>query len=76
VARPPGFPSALNSAVDHLLKLEFDSYRANGTKHPLIEKYGIDARLIAHTDLDKWQHNFTGVQFLHKPTKPSYFWSD
>lgn len=24
VARPPGFPFALNSAVDHLLKLEFD----------------------------------------------------
>ncbi len=68
VARPPGFPFALNSAVDHLLKLEFDTYRLNGTNHPLIEKYGVDARPVAHNDLDKWRHNFTGVQFLHKPT--------
>lgn len=68
VARPPGFPFALNSAVDHLLKLEFDIHRTNGTKHPLIEKYGIDARPIAHADLEKWRHNFTGIQYLHKPT--------
>lgn len=68
VARPPGFPFALNSAVDHLLKLEFDAHRINGTNHPLIEKYGVDARPAAHNDLDKWRHNFTGVQFLHKPT--------
>lgn len=68
VGRPPGFPFNLNSAVDALLKQEFDTYRANGTKHPLIEKYGVDARPIAHKDLDKWRHNFTGVQFLHEPT--------
>ncbi|MBI2042710.1 MAG: PD-(D/E)XK nuclease family protein [Candidatus Nealsonbacteria bacterium] len=68
VARPPGFPFALNSAVDALLKQEFDTHRANGTKHPLIEKYGVDARPVPHKDLDKWRHNFTGVQFLHEPT--------
>ncbi|MFA5175586.1 MAG: hypothetical protein WC430_04215, partial [Patescibacteria group bacterium] len=68
VGRPPGFPFALNSAVDHLLKLEFDIHRVNGTKHPLIEKYGVDARPVVHEDLDKWRHNFTGIQFLHKPT--------
>src|SRR3990167_968163 len=68
VGRPPGFPFALNSAVDHLLKAEFDIHRANGTKHPLIEKYGVDARPVAHEDLDKWRHNFTGIQHLHKPT--------
>ncbi|MFA5000740.1 MAG: PD-(D/E)XK nuclease family protein [Candidatus Paceibacterota bacterium] len=68
VGRPPGFPFALNSAVDHLLKLEFDIHRANGTKHPLIEKYGVDARPVAHDDLDKWRHNFTGIQYLHPVT--------
>lgn len=68
VGRPPGYPFALNSAVDTLLKQEFDIYRAKGTKHPLIEKYGIDARPIAHEDLNKWRHNFTGIQFLHKKT--------
>lgn len=68
VARPPGFPFALNSAVDHLLKLEFDIHRSAGTKHPLITKYGVDATPVAHEDLDKWRHNFTGIQYLHKPT--------
>jgi len=68
VGRPPGFPFALNSAVDTLLKQEFDTHRAKGTKHPLQEKYKIDAIPIPHDDLDKWRHNFTGVQYLHKPT--------
>lgn len=68
VSRPPGFPFALNSAVDTLLKQEFDVHRAKGTKHPLIKKYKVDATPIPHEDLDKWRHNFTGVQFLHEPT--------
>lgn len=68
IGRPPGFPFTLNSAVDKLLKLEFDIYRANSHKHPLIEQYGVDARPVAHQDLDKWRHNFTGIQYLHQPT--------
>ncbi len=68
VGRPPGFPFALNSAVDALLKKEFDGHRFNGTNHPLIEKYGIDARPIPHEDLDKWRHNFTGIQCMHEQT--------
>lgn len=68
VGRPPGFPFTLNSAVDALLKQEFDIHRAGGRAHPLIEKYGIDARPVPHDDLDRWRHNFTGVQHLHKQT--------
>lgn len=68
VGRPPGFPFALNSAVDCLLKKEFDIHRAKGEKHPLIEKYGVDARPVPHEELDKWRENFVGIQFLHKPT--------
>lgn len=68
VGRPPGFPFALNSAVDHLLKQEFDIYRANGGAHPLIERYGVDARPVPHKDLEQWRHNFTGVRYLHEPT--------
>lgn len=68
VGRPPGFPFTLNSAVDQLLKLEFDIHRLKGTKHPLMEKYSVDAIPIHHDDLEKWRHNFTGVQFLHKQT--------
>lgn len=68
VGRPPGFPFALNSAVDTLLKKEFDIHRAKNQRHPLIEKYGVDATPVAHEDLDKWRHNFTGIQYLHKLT--------
>ncbi len=68
IGRPPGFPFSLNSAVDALLKKEFDIHRAKNQKHPLIEKYGIDAVPINHKNLDLWRHNFTGVQYLHEPT--------
>lgn len=68
VDRPPSYPYNLNSAVDALLKQEFDIYRSKGTKHPLIENYGVDARPVPHEDLDKWRDNFTGVRYLHKPT--------
>ena len=38
VDRPPGFPFALNSAVDTLLKKEFDILRREGKAHPLMEQ--------------------------------------
>ena len=68
ISRPPGYPFSLNSAVDALLKKEFDIARAGNKNHPLIEKYGIDARPVDHKDLNKWRHTFTGIQYLHKPT--------
>ncbi len=68
VGRPPGYPFALNSAVDTLLKQEFDIHRAKGTKHPLIENYGVDARPVSHQDLENWRQNFVGVKYLHQPT--------
>jgi len=66
--RPPGFPFNLNSAVDVLLKKEFDAYRSRGEKHPLIVKNNIDAVPAAHSDLEKWRTNFTGIQHLHQAT--------
>ena len=66
--RPPGFPFTLNVAVDELLKKEFDIHRAEGSKHPIMEEYGIDAVPFQHEDLNKWRENFVGVQFLHRPT--------
>ncbi|OGQ22332.1 MAG: hypothetical protein A3I05_09530 [Deltaproteobacteria bacterium RIFCSPLOWO2_02_FULL_44_10] len=68
VKRVPGFPFSINSAVDHLLKQEFDSYRVKGEQHPLQAEYGIDARPMAHEELDEWRRNFGGVKFLHKKT--------
>jgi len=68
VGRPPGFPFNLNSAVDKLLKKEFDIHRVANTKHPLMEHYGIDAVPFQHEKMDEWRENFKGVQFLHEPT--------
>lgn len=68
VKRPPGFPFTLNNAVDYLLKEEFDSHRKAGSRHPVMEKFNIEALPFAHENMDKWRHNFTGVQFEHKPT--------
>ena len=67
-SRPPGFPFNLNSAVDALLKREFDAFRQRRKPHPLMQKAGIDAVPFAHPDLEKWRTNFTGVQALHRPT--------
>ena len=66
--RVPGFPFALNSAVDFLLKQEFDGHRANGEQHPLQKEYGISARPAAHEELDEWRRNFGGVRYEHVVT--------
>jgi hypothetical protein len=53
VGQPPGFPFALNSAVDKLLKKEFDIFRTKGEPHPLITENGVVARPVSHEELDK-----------------------
>jgi len=68
VKRVPGYPFSLNSAVDHLLKLEFDIHRAKDQQHPLQKEYGIDAKPVAHEELDEWRRNFGGVRYLHEST--------
>jgi hypothetical protein len=68
IKQPGGAPFTLNSAVDALLKKEFDIHRAAGTPHPLMKAYKLDAVPFQHSDLDVWRQNFKGVQFLHQPT--------
>jgi len=68
IGRPPGFPFNLNSAVDKLLKKEFDVHRAVSRAHPLMTAYGLDLIPFSHQLMDEWRENFKGVQFLHKKT--------
>lgn len=68
VKRVPGYPFSINSAVDYLLKQEFDAHRVKGEQHPLQKEYGVDARPVAHGELDEWRRNFGGVRYLHEPT--------
>jgi len=68
IKRPSGPAFTLNSAVDTLLKKEFDTHRLKGEPHPLMKAYGLDAVPFEHESMDKWRHNFTGVQFEHEET--------
>ena len=73
IGRPPGFPFTLNSAVDALLKREFDAHRVKGEIHPLMKRYKIKAVPFKHKDMDVWRENFTGVQYLHPETNLTLF---
>lgn len=55
VAQPPGYPFSLNTAVDTLLKKEFDIHRAQGSRHPLMAHYGIDVVPLAHEKIEEWR---------------------
>lgn len=68
VGQPPGYPFSLNSAVDKLLKKEFDIHRAQQSKHPLMETYGVDAVPFEHEKIDEWRDPFRGVQYYHEPS--------
>lgn len=65
----PGMPSFnLNIAVDELFKKEFDVHRENGTPHPIMEKYGVDAVPFKHQQMDSWRDPFVAVEYKHKAT--------
>lgn len=67
--RPPGYPFSLNSAVDTLLKKEFDIHRASATAHPLMKAYGIDAVPLRHAKMDEWRDALRrGITYLHPET--------
>ena len=69
IARPAGFPFNLNSAVDALLKREFDLYRAKKRPHPLMAEAKIDAVPCIHPELDNWRNNFKGIRTTHDATQ-------
>lgn len=66
ISRPSGFPFNLNSAVDELLKREFDGYRSRREPHPLMTEAGINAIPFQHPELDIWRSNFKGVRTVHE----------
>ncbi len=65
VGQPPGYPFNLNSAVDTLLKKEFDIHRVKKTIHPLMEAYGIDAVPYSNPKIDIWRDPFRGITYVH-----------
>lgn len=69
VAQPPGYPFSLNSAVDKLLKKEFDIHRAKGDQHPLMKTYQVDAVPLKDQKINAWRDALKGgITHLHKET--------
>mgnify|MGYP001564509189 CR=1 FL=1 len=69
ISRPKGYPFTLNSAVDKLLKKEFDTHRAASTTHPLMKAYGLDAVPFSHPKIDEWRDALKrGIQYHHEAT--------
>ena len=68
----PSMPGwSLNSAVDQLLKNEFDLLRKKGQGNVLMKENGIDAVPFVHPDLAEWRddhYRYVGASTLHKKT--------
>jgi len=68
----PSMPGwTLNSAVDQLLKTEFDLYRDKQERHPLMIEYDINAVPFQHEELPKWRddiYRFVGASTIDEQT--------
>lgn len=65
IGQPPGYPFSLNSAVDALLKKEFDYYRLRQEKHPYLIENKIDAVPFKHEKLEEWRDSLRkGIMHL------------
>jgi len=68
VGQPPSFPFNLNSAVDTLLKKEFDIHRVAKKTHPLMKAYGVDAVPFDDPRMDEWRDSLRrGIKYTYKP---------
>jgi len=68
--KEPSMPGwALNSAVDDLLKKEFDKHRKAKTPHPIMKEYQLNYIPFDHPDIDKWRQSLSsGISYLDKDT--------
>ena len=74
IKRPPPYPYALNSAVDELLKEEFDAYRKRNIPHPLLKENHIKAHLFANQKLlNQWRNNLAGIRYFDEELKATLF---
>jgi CRISPR/Cas system-associated exonuclease Cas4 (RecB family) len=60
ISQPPGYPFSLNSAVDKLLKKEFDILREEQKPHPLMKQFGLDAVPLKHDKINEWRDALRG----------------
>jgi hypothetical protein len=74
IKRPPPYPYALNSAVDALLKEEFDAYRSRKLIHPLLKENNIKAHLFPNQKLlNQWRNNLAGIRYFDPDLNATLF---
>lgn len=74
VKRPPPYPYALNSAVDSLLREEFDAYRKKNIQHPLLKENKIKAHLFKNQKLlNQWRNNLAGIRYFDPDLEATIF---
>ena len=68
----PGMPAfSLNSAVDRLLKNEFDLLRKSKKAHELMKKFKVDAIPFSHPKLSEWRddmYRYVGASVFYEKT--------
>lgn len=68
-ATPPAYPYTLSSAVDRLLKKEYDIFRRLRLPHPNMTYHGLQCVPFAHKEFETWRDMLRGgVRHLHIPT--------
>lgn len=71
---PKSLPFALNSAIDGLLKAEFDAHRAAGTLPRIFSALEGQARLFRDAaQLHIWRNNFQGLRWTDPATGHTLF---
>jgi len=74
IKRPPSYQYALNTAVDALLKEEFDTYRYKKLAPPLLEDNNIKAHLFSNQKLlNQWRNNLAGIRYYDADLKVTLF---
>ncbi len=74
IKRPPPYAYALNSAMDTLLKEEFDAYRAKKLAHPLLKENNIKAHLFSNQKLlNQWRNNLAGIRYFDEDLQATLF---
>ena len=69
VKLPKSLPFALNSAIDGLLKTEFDEHRSVGTLPPIFASLEGKAKLFTDSEkLQTWRNNFQGLRWTDPAT--------
>lgn len=68
ISTPSGPMSYIPTAIDKILKAEFDIFRNNQEPHPYMVKAGINAVPFQHDNIEDWRNMFKGIRFHDSDT--------